>query len=296
LEVAVAEGRFEHEGWLVRKDGSRFWANVVITPLKDENGRLVGFSKVTRDITDRKRAEEDREQLIRELEERNAEQKRFTYAVSHDLKSPLITIRGFVGQLEREIAQGATERVKADIARINKAAGRMQELLDELLDLTRIGRKIDSFEEVPLAELAHNAVDLVAGRIRERGVQVQIAPDMPVVLGDRPRLLEVLQNLIENAVKFMGDQAEPRMEIGARREGNQTVCFVRDNGVGVDPRYQEKIFGLFDKLNPESEGIGMGLSLTRRVLETHHGRIWVESEGEGKGSVFCFAIPHKSQG
>ena len=94
----------------------------------------------------------------------------------------------------------------------------------------------------------------------------------------------------------MGDQAEPRIELGARREGNQTVCFVRDNGVGIDPRYQEKIFGLFDKLNPESEGIGMGLSLTKRVLETHHGRIWVESEGEGKGSAFCFAIPHKSQG
>ena len=207
----------------------------------------------------------------------------------------MITIRGFAGQLEREAASGETEHMKSDITRISNAAKRMQELLDELLELTRIGRKMNSPEEVSLAELAHNAVDLVSGRIRKRGVQVEIARTMPTVIGDRSRLLQVLQNLIDNAVKFMGDQAEPRIEIGARQKGNEVICHVRDNGQGIDPRYHEKVFGLFDKLDGESEGTGMGLTLAKRILEVHHGRIWVKSKGPGKGSTFYFAIPHKHQ-
>jgi signal transduction histidine kinase len=112
-----------------------------------------------------------------------------------------------------------------------------------------------------------------------------------VVYGDRPRLREVLENLVDNAVKFMGDQPHPYLEIGARREDVEVVVYVRDNGVGIEPNYQEKVFGLFEKLDAESEGSGVGLAIVRRIVEVHGGRIWVESEGSGQGSTFCFALP-----
>ena len=113
---------------------------------------------------------------------------------------------------------------------------------------------------------------------------------MPVVLGDRVRLLQVYQNLIGNAVKFMGDQAEPRVEIGRRQDGTETVFFVRDNGMGIDPKYHDKIFGLFERLDVQVSGTGIGLQLVKRIVEVHGGRVWVESEGQAKGSTFCFTL------
>ncbi len=242
------------------------------------------------EIAEHKRAETEREALITELEVKNAELERFTYTVSHDLKSPLITIGGFLGLLEQDVAGGDVERVKGDIKRIEGAAGKMQCRLDELLELSRIGRLVNPPEEVLLRELAREAVDLVAGRITERGVQIEILPDLPLIFGDHPRLLEVLQNLIDNAVKFMGEQPKPHIEIGARQNGDETVCYVRDNGIGIEPCYHDKIFGLFNRLNQDSEGTGVGLALVKRIVEVHGGRIWVESEGQGKGSTFCFTI------
>lgn len=227
-----------------------------------------------------------------EVEARNAELQRFTYAVSHDLKSPLLTVLGFLGFVERDVAAGKKDGVAADIERIRNAGVRMQRLLDELLELSRVGRVRNPPAAVPFAELAREALELVAGRAAARGVEVAVAPGLPTVTGDRPRLVQVVQNLIDNAVKFMGAQSAPRIEIGARQDGGETVFYVRDNGAGIDPRYHEKVFGLFDQLDHDAEGTGMGLSLAQRIVETHGGRIWVESEGQGHGSTFCFTIPH----
>jgi signal transduction histidine kinase len=245
---------------------------------------------VNTDITARKRAEGEQDSLIAELEARNAELERFTYTVSHDLKSPLITIKGFLGFLEQDAIKGDVERVRADVTRIANAADKMQRLLDELLELSRIGRIVNPPEAVPLTELAREAVDMLSGRLTEHGVAVDIAPDLPLVYGDRQRLNEVLENLVDNAVKFMGDQPEPLVEIGARQDGAETVIYVRDNGGGIDPRYQDKVFGLFEKLDADSEGSGIGLAIVRRIVEVHGGRIWVESEGAGQGSAFCFTL------
>jgi signal transduction histidine kinase len=242
------------------------------------------------EITERQRVEAERERLLAEQEARNAEMERFTYTVSHDLKSPLITIRGFLGLLEQDAIRGNVECMQTDIAYIHTAAATMQRLLDELLELSRIGRVVHPLTEIPLSALAHEAVTLVAGQIAARGVQVYIAPDLPVVVGDRPRLLEVLQNLVDNAVKFMGTQPTPRIEIGCRQEEKKTVYYVQDNGVGIDPRYHEKVFGLFERLEPESDGTGIGLALVKRIIEVHGGRIWVESAGQGCGSTFCFTL------
>jgi len=247
---------------------------------------------------ERNQTEAERERLIAELEAKNTELERFTYAVSHDLKSPLITIQGFLGIVQESVAKGDLGQVKEDVARIRLAAEKMHVLLDDLLELSRVGRLVSPPEDVPLEELAREAVEVVAGRIAERGVQVEIASPLPVVFADRRRLLEVLQNLVDNAVKFIGPQAEPRVEIGARRDEEKTeeiVCYVRDNGIGIDPRYHQKVFGLFGQLDPHSEGAGVGLAMAKRIVETHGGRIWVESQGPGRGSTFCFTIPPKGE-
>jgi PAS domain S-box-containing protein len=256
-------------------------------------GRPVGRVWSFRDITERKRADAERERLIQELETRNAELERFTYTVSHDLKSPLITMRGFLGYLEKDALAGNTERMRTDISRIADATDKMDRLLRELLELSRIGRVMNPPVQVPFEEIAREAVGLVAGRLKEREIRVKIAAGMPVVYGDRVRLVEVVQNLVDNAAKFMGSQPAPLVEIGVRAEerNGKPVFFVRDNGIGIEPRYQAKIFGLFDKLDPNSEGTGIGLALVKRIIEVHGGTIWIESEGSGRGAAFCFTLP-----
>ncbi len=163
-------------------------------------------------------------------------------------------------------------------------------LLSDLLELSRVGRLMNVPEAVALSELAHEAAEMVAGRIEARGVTVEIDPAMPVVYGDRLRLLEVYQNLIENAAKFMNDQTEAQIDIGASKNGTEVRCYVRDNGIGIDPKYHDQIFGLFNQLHPSGEGTGIGLALVKRIVEVHGGRIWVESDGEGQGSTFFFTL------
>ena len=253
---------------------------------------------------DRRRLEEEtvrqqeRERYITELEAskaeveaQNAELERFTYTVSHDLKSPLVTIRGFVGLLKKDVSAGDVARIETDLERIGAAAAKMGQLLEELLELARIGRLVNPPESVSMGDLTREAIEILAVQISERGAQIEVESEMPVLFVDRSRFVEVMQNLIENAVKFMGEQAEPRVTIGSRHEEGQITCYVRDNGSGVDPRYREKIFGLFDRLNLDVDGTGVGLAVVRRIIELHGGRVWVESEGIGKGSVFLFTLP-----
>jgi PAS domain S-box-containing protein len=275
----------------ITKAGSLRWVRVYAHPVWDAAAdRLAGIYGAVQDVTERRQVEAEREALIRELEAKNAELERFTYTVSHDLKSPLITVRGYLGYVEQDAASGNLARLKEDIERISSATVKMQRLLDELLELSRIGRVANSPEAVPFGDVVRDAVGLVAGQIAARGVRVEIQDELPAVWGDRPRLVEVLQNLIDNAVKFMGEQAQPRVEVGARREAGRTVFYVRDNGIGIDGQYHEKVFGLFDKLDAKSEGTGVGLALVKRIVEVHGGRIWVESAGAGTGAAFCFTL------
>jgi signal transduction histidine kinase len=226
-----------------------------------------------------------------ELESKNAELERFTYTVSHDLKSPLITIKGFLGLLEKEAAGGNVDQMKKDISRIAAAADTMQELLDELLELSRIGRLINTPEEVPFKDLVDDAKRLVEGRLIEKNVRLEIESDLPVIFGDRNRLREILENLLDNSAKNMGEQSRPCIKVGSRPDGKEIVFYVQDNGIGIDPEYHDQVFGLFDKLDQSIEGTGVGLAIVKRIVEVHKGRIWVESEGEGKGTTFCFTIP-----
>ena len=278
-------GKIEETEWTyVRKDGFKFPVNIIITPLSDADGENTGFIGIVSDITERKRKEI-------ELRQKNEELEKFTYTVSHDLKSPLITIKGFSGALMRDIKEGRHNRLTEDLKRICDAADKMGQLLNDLLELSRIGRIVNPPSDVNMNTLAQEAIELLNGPIANRKAVIKIQANLPWVYGDRQRLLEVLQNLVENALKFTGRQTVPEIELGVRLEGREPVFFVKDNGEGIDLKYQETVFGLFNKLNAKSEGTGIGLALIRRIVEVHGGKIWAESEGLGHGSTFCFTLP-----
>jgi signal transduction histidine kinase len=248
---------------------------------------------MVRDVSLSKWAESERERLIDELEFKNAELERFTYTVSHDLKSPLITIKGFLGFVREDTEQGNMRRLHTDIQRINDAADKMQNLLNDLLELSRIGRLNNKSELISMNELINDVLELLHGRIHAGNVTVQVDEQLPSVFGDRQRILEVFQNLVDNAAKFMGNQPTPCIEIGVRGEvDGMPIFLVRDNGIGIEAAYKEKIFGLFDKLDARTEGTGIGLALVKRIVEFHGGRIWMESE-LGKGATFFFTLPTK---
>lgn len=228
-----------------------------------------------------------------ELEAKNAELERFTYTVSHDLKSPLITIRGFIGLLEKDAADCNAERVNEDVTQIKNATNDMQHLLDDLLELSRVGRVVNPPQSINFNDLVAQAIKHVTGRIEQNNVEVRVAENLPTLYGDRVRLLEVLQNLLDNAVKFVNPEQAPLVEVSAWQDAEGVGCCVQDNGIGIDPRYHEKVFGLFERLDNETEGTGVGLALVKRIIEVHGGRIWVESSGKGEGARFCFVIPTK---
>ena len=284
--IRSGQGLYNHEGPTVdasKKEKNR-WVSTTKVPLRNAQGEIAGFIGLGHDITERKRQEE-------ELKQKNSELERFTYTVSHDLKSPLVTVKTFLGYLEQDLARPDMERVKQDVTYMHTATEKMGQLLDELLNLARVGRKKNPAVRVTFRELAQEAVRLVAGRISTGGVKVQVADAVVTLEGDRSRLMEIWQNLVENACKFMGNQPQPQVEIGVEKRGPETIFFVRDNGAGIDPRYQAKVFGLFEQLNPKGEGTGMGLALVKRIVELYEGRIWVESAGPGQGANFLFTLP-----
>jgi PAS domain S-box-containing protein len=289
---AALEGRegFYQGPYQATAGPAEIWVSIHTAPVLDPQGRVKGGISLGEDITERQRAEEALQEKDQELERRNEELTRFTYAVSHDLKSPLVTIKTFLGYLEQDAQSQNEERSAQDLAYIRNATDKMSQLLDELLDLSRVGRVIHTPVTAPLQGIVQEALDLVAGHIIERGAQIQVTEEPVLLYGDRPRLVEVFQNLVDNAVKFMGDQPSPRIEIGVEEAGGDLVLFVRDNGDGIDQRYQPKLFGLFEKLDPRTEGVGIGLCLVQRIVEVHGGRIWVESEGAGKGACFRFTL------
>ena len=234
----------------------------------------------------------ERAMLINELETQNTELERFTYTVSHDLRSPLVTIRGFLGYLRHDAASGDLTRFDKDMTRIANAVNKMQDLLNDLLELSRIGRVINPPKDIPFELIVREGIEMISGALERGGVEVKVQSDLPIIRGDQLRLVEVMQNLISNAIKFMGDQPQPRIEIGTTdfaADGNP-IFFVRDNGIGIEQQFQERIFGLFNRLDPNVDGTGIGLTLVRRIIEVHNGKIWVESQ-PGQGASFLFTLP-----
>ncbi|HEY6158863.1 MAG TPA: PAS domain S-box protein [Gemmatimonadales bacterium] len=284
LRAAERDGRVEDEGWRLRKDGNRFWADTVLTALRDPAGTLIGFGKVTRDLTIRRRTEE-------QLGQSNAELERFSYSVSHDLRAPLRAINGYAQAVLEDYAAALDAEGKRFLGIIRDSAKRGGELIDALLNFSRLGRQPLSLEPVDLTELARGVVDELRRSVGVEGMDVIVDP-LPPTRGDRTLLRQVFANLIGNAFKFTRGRPHPQIEIGARREGPAVVYFVRDNGVGFDMRYADKLFGVFQRLHrpDEFEGTGVGLALAQRIIQRHGGRMWADGKVDG-GATFFFTLP-----
>ena len=261
------------------------------TVYRTEQGEVLGVFAAARDITERKQMEAALNEISVALQDKNAELERFLYTASHDLKSPVVTVRTFLGYLEQDLPKGDAGRIASDLNFIRIATEKMARLLDDLLEMSRVGRVVGPPVRVTFRQLVDDALAAVAGQIAQRGVTVTVGDGAATVFGDRVRLAEVLQNLLDNACKFMGEQKAPRIEVGFEVRGAETVFFVRDNGIGIDPRFQAKVFGLFEKLDTKAAGSGIGLALVKRIVELHGGRIWVESAGLGSGAGFYFTLP-----
>lgn len=299
LEGAAAEGRFEDEGWRVRKDGSRFWANVVITAVRDPSGTLVGFAKVTRDLTERKQAEEERirlaiEQKAREAAEAsNRAKDDFLAHVSHELRTPLNAILGWsrllVTGLDAERSRRATETVQRN-------AAVMVKLIDDLLDVSRMmgGRMRLDAVAVDLALLIERAIDSVRLAAEAKGVALASHLDShSPVLGDAERLQQVIWNLLTNAVKFTPSGGQ--ITVTLRSTTESVMIDVADTGRGMSSSSLAHIFDAFwqEHRGPVAggRGLGLGLAIARNIVALHGGKIEASSEGEQKGSTFTVTLP-----
>ena len=228
-----------------------------------------------------------------ELESKNAELERFTYTVSHDLKSPLVTITGFIGLLGKDIADNKKDRVESDLIKISDAAKTMQHLLDDLLELSRIGRQHRTRVDVSVESIVTAAVKMLDHIIENTQTKIIIEAELPVIHVEEARFKEVYLNLIENAIKYKRDGVTPEITVGIKHnpyKNNEVIFFVKDNGMGIEAVYHDKIFSLFERLSNNNEGTGVGLAIVKRIIEVHDGRVWVESEGIGQGSTFNFVI------
>ncbi len=328
LAVASAEGRFEDEGWRVRKDGSRFWANVVLSAIRDPAGELIGFAKVTRDLTSRREAEEqarrlaaeqaalaeatrhseelrlalERAEAAREAAERAAAAEveayrsldQFAYVASHDLKAPLRGIANLAQWIMEDSGERLGQESNENLQLLQARVIRMTALIDGILTYSRVGRVREEPERVETGALVREVVGLL-GVPRE--VTVTVAPDMPTLEAERIPLQQVFLNLIANAVKYtLAWRQDATIAVGWRDAGEDMLEFaVSDNGPGIAPEFHERIWGIFQTLaaRDKVEGTGIGLSVVRKIAETRGGRAWVDST-PNEGATFRFTWPKVS--
>ena len=303
LNAAIRDGRSEEEGWRVRKNGSRYWASVVVTALRDGDGTLLGFARITRDMSDQRRREEELRLLANELQRRllelrivNTELESFSYSVSHDLRAPLRHIDGFVDLLRNEIHDLLGEKSLHYLNVISDSAGRMARLIDELLVFSRMGRVEVRSTTVETEALVRESIRSLEMDAKGRKIDWRIGP-LPIIQGDPSLLGLVFTNLISNALKYTRTRPEAVIEIGCAQDNDHEAGFyVRDNGVGFDMEYKDKLFGVFQRLHrsEDFEGVGIGLANVRRIVQRHGGRTWAEGAVD-QGATFYFSIPRNSE-
>jgi PAS domain S-box-containing protein len=287
LDLALRNGRLEDEGWRLRKDGMRFWAGVVITPIHDGAGRHLGFAKVTRDLTEQRR--------VRTLEDEGRRLTTFIAMLGHELRNPIAPIANAVSILQLEEPESERVRMCRDI--IARQVAQLRRLVDDLLDIGRIttGKIHLAKERILLPEVLATAAEMVDPMVVERGHTLLMdVGEAPIwVHGDRARLVQVLGNLLNNAAKFT--PAGGRIELRLRQSGDRAEISVRDNGQGIDPQRLPDIFNLFVQAGPEEAragGLGLGLSLVQQLVALHGGDISAFSVGQpGKGAEFVVSLP-----
>ncbi|WP_242691620.1 sensor histidine kinase [Desertivirga arenae] len=290
ISTAQKEGKAIDEGWRIKKNGDRFWASVSITAIHNESLELIGFTKVTRDLTERMLAEVSLRQYSNQLKFKNSELEQFVYIASHDLQEPLQTVINFIELFNAEYTEALDENAALYLRFIESASLRMRALIKSLLDYSRIGMAKEA-EKVDLDKVAGSVLLDLNSQVQEKNASVNIE-SLPVVYGYSVELRQLLQNLINNAIKFSKPGIEPVINISSERLPNEWRIKVSDNGIGIQKQHFHKIFMIFQRLHSreEYEGNGIGLANCKKIVELHKGVLEVEST-PGLGSTFYFNIP-----
>ena len=294
LKVAAEQGRFEDESWRLRQDGTQFWANVVITPWRDDAWTLCGFLKITRDMTARKQADEKLAEYASRLQASNHELEQFASIAAHDLQEPLRKIEAFSERLQIK-SKDLDDQSRDYLHRIVNSAHRMRDLINDLLGYSRISTKAQPFSQVDLGEIASAVISDLEGRIHQTGGRVETGV-MPTIEADPLQMRQLFTNLIANALKFRRPEAAPVVRISAAARGQKVTIWFSDNGIGFDEIYLDRIFDVFQRLHgrQEYEGTGMGLAICRKIVERHGGTITAQSK-PGEGATFIVTLPRKHQ-
>ena len=301
LERVIKEGKSAYEGWRVRKDGSTFWGSIVVTALHDDNGEVIGLSKVTRDLTEKKKAEDKMREYLAELENRNSELEQFAYIASHDLQEPMRKIQTFTEVIERNLDDEVI--VKRYFEKINTSARRMVELITSVLNYSRLSKERDLREDADLNEVLAGIESDFELPIREKNAKI-VYNGLPVLKAHPLQMHQLFSNLISNALKF--SSGSPVITISSQKiakEGMKSSpvvltadqyleIVVKDNGIGFEQEYENLIFSMFQRLHPRQEyaGTGIGLAICKKIMENHKG--FMRAEGEPrKGSSFYLYFP-----
>jgi PAS domain S-box-containing protein len=290
LSTARSEGRFEGEAQRVRKDGSEFWGNIVLSAVRDEGGALAGFVKVTRDLTERRGAERRAIADAQALKAVNAELESFTYSVSHDLRAPIRQIQGFSKMLAEHLGERVDSETAHLLRRIDEGSQQMGRLVDDLLHLAQIGQQGAKVRSTELDSLVDEVMTNMRAEITDRDIEWRIGA-LPVVVCDPGLMRIVFTNLLSNAVKYTRPREKAVIEVGQTVKDGQLVIYVRDNGVGFDTKYSDKLFGVFQRLHrvDEFEGAGVGLATVQRIIRKHRGTIWADAR-LNEGATFSFTL------
>jgi PAS domain S-box-containing protein len=282
---------FEYDFRLRHKDGSYRWILARADTLLDASGKILRMTGCHIDVTERKLAEEELSRALAELQRSNAELAQFAYIASHDLQEPLRAVTGCVQLLAKHYKGKLDERADELIHHSVDGVARMQALIQDLLAYSRLQSQKSPLAETDCGKSLEIALANLSTTIRERDAVITHDP-LPVLLADRTQMVQLFQNLISNSLKFCTDR-RPEIHIGVRAGVGESIFSVRDNGIGIDPKYHERIFEIFQRLHTRAEypGTGIGLAICKRIVECHGGRIWVESQ-PGRGTTFSFAIPN----
>jgi PAS domain S-box-containing protein len=290
----------QHEGVIgkireisgIRKDGSVFPMELSVSRIWINNRQL--FTGIIRDVTERKEAEAH---LIAQnivLEQKNKEAEQFTYSVSHDLKSPIVSCTGLMALAWEDLDANNTEGLRDSLGRIDRNVKRMEACINDLLEFCRVGRIRYEPQLLDMNQLIGQIACDMEPMIVQANATVQVQEDLPAVYADSARLTELFANLITNALKYGCEkQTVSVVQIGALRHGSELHYFVRDNGPGIEEKYHQKIFALFQRLSNDKQGSGVGLAIVSRIMELHNGRVWIESQ-PGQGATFWLAFPARS--
>ncbi|MBX3138823.1 PAS domain S-box protein [Candidatus Obscuribacterales bacterium] len=287
LELAASTGRYEEEGWRLRKDGSLFWANVVITALRNEKGTLIGFSKVTRDLTERKQAEQLREETLRLINESNEELQRLAYVVSHELQAPIYTIARYCNLLSARYRDRLGADANEFIDKITSSSALVARMVDDIWVYARVARPNIERETVYIGRVLDDAL---AELHADSGNCDVIRGELPSLPGNRSQLVYLFKELVSNAIKYRSEE-KPRIHIGCSEEDGGFLFEIEDNGIGIDSVYKNDVFKLFHRLDggPDAESTGMGLAICKKIVTQHNGKIWLQPQE--KGAKFCVWLP-----